>query len=110
MTKQLTDDRIEELLSKAYENESKIEDEEKKRPTEPTSNDTFQVLNTKRDESDLTILLAYNIRMRASNVVNHFVLDTDLGSHVLAGITFVDGVYEHLDDKVSEDTVLKEIP
>jgi len=105
-----SDEQIEALLNKAYLKEAAIDKEQKKKLKEPTSDEVYQVLNTKRDEKDLTKVLAFNKLVRASNVINHFVLDQELGAYVLAGITFADGVYEHLDEKIPENTVLKDIP
>ncbi|MBC8551996.1 MAG: hypothetical protein H8D23_20310 [Candidatus Brocadiales bacterium] len=109
-TDDFSQEKIDALLEKAYKKEEAIDKEVKNRPKEPTSDEVFQLLNTKRDETDLTKLLAFNKLVRASNVINHFVLDTELGTHVIAGVTFADGVYEHLDENIPESTVLKNIP
>lgn len=99
-------ERIDKLLGKAYLKDEQETSERKTRPKEHRDDETFKVLATKRDENDLTKVLAFNKLVRESNVINHFVLDEKLGDFVCAGITFPDGHYEHLDEEVDQELVL----
>ncbi len=80
------------------------------RPSQLPKDDlVFKITAYEKDKVDHKIVRAYNKLLRASGIVNHFVLEDSTGIYVCVGITFPDGHYEQLDETIPETQILKHV-
>ncbi len=109
-------EEFEAAMKKAYAKEKLLKDGSVEgtvkgiRPSQLPEDDlVFKVTAYEKDVIDRKIVRAYNKLVRASGMVNHYVLEDSTGIYVCVGVTFPDGHYEQLDEKIPEDQVLKHV-
>jgi hypothetical protein len=107
MAEEWSEEKINEMLSKAYLKDKQEEKTSQHRSKEiKKEDDLYYVVDYRYSKTVPKRIEAINKKIKESGIINHFVFDEKIGGYVCAGITFLDGQYLHLDPEVDQELVL----